>query len=235
MDYSVRTNLHPIKCTIALTSQQSSILYMAGKQKYGRGISLGLLDLDSCSLSRELKSDPDTSIGDEIRRIILTKNESYALVACTEHASTFTCFVIFKLETTSSISGDEQSALVSGSMSNCTLILTRFDCDPNNTFSIVDSTNNIDQQMLTILRTNQILIWKLNDGEISMTHDFHHLNSDHQIQQILNCQINDNHLMILVEQGSIHIWDVTLITGQFSLIATVSDPLVSYYYRKLLI
>ena len=48
---------------------------MTGKQKYGRGISLGLLDIDSCSLARELKSDPDTSIGDEIRRIILTKNE----------------------------------------------------------------------------------------------------------------------------------------------------------------
>ncbi len=127
---------------------------MAGKQKYGRGISLGLLDIDSCSLARELKSDPDTSIGDEIQRIILTKNESYALVACTEHTSSYTCFVVFKLEPIN----NEQS---SGSMTNCTMILTRFDSDPNHTFSIND-----DQQILTILRTNQILIWKLNDGEI---------------------------------------------------------------------
>ena len=74
-DYTMRTNLHPIKCSIAVTSNHAPILYMAGKQKYGRGISLGLLDVDSCSLARELKSDPDTSIGDEIRRIILTRNE----------------------------------------------------------------------------------------------------------------------------------------------------------------
>jgi WD40 repeat protein len=191
---------------------------MAGKQKYGRGISLGLLEIDSCSLARELKSDPDTSIGDEIRRIILTKNESYALVACTEHTSSYTCFVVFKLETIT----NEQSLLTPGSMTNCTMILTRFDSDPNNTFSIND-----DQQILTILRTNQILIWKLNDGEILFNYDFHHLNSDNKIQQILNCQMNNNRLLILVEQGLVHIWDATLIMEQFSLIATISDPLVS--------
>ena len=227
-DYTIRTNLHPIKCSIATISQHSSILYMAGKQKYGRGISLGLLDINSCSLARELKSDPDTSIGDEIRRIILTKNESYALVACTEHASTYTCFVVFKLEIASNINTD-QSLSIPGSMCNCTMILTRFNCDPNNTFSINDSNNNDDQQILTILHTNQILIWKLNDGEILFNYDFHHLNTDGKIQQIVNCQMNNNRLLILVEQGSVHIWDVTLLTGQFSLIATISDPLVSYY------
>ncbi|CAF4265347.1 unnamed protein product, partial [Rotaria sp. Silwood2] len=232
-DYSIRPNLHPIKCSIALTSQHSSILYMAGKQKYGRGISLGLLDIDTCNLIRELKSDPDTSIGDEIQRIILTKNETYALIACTEHASTYTCFVIFKLETIIN-QNDEKSSLTSNSLSNCTMILTRFDSDSNNTFSINDTNNNnndnnniIDQRMLTVLRTNQILIWKLNDGEILFNYDFHHLNSDNDnLQQILNCQMNDNRLMILIEQGLIHIWDITFMTGQFSLIATISDPLI---------
>jgi len=191
---------------------------MAGKQKYGRGISLGLLDIDSCSLARELKSDPDTSIGDEIRRIILTKNETYALVACTEHTSSYTCFVVFKLETINN--GQSSTA---ASMTNCTMILTRFDSDPNHTFSIND-----DQQILTILRTNQILIWKLNDGEILFNYDFHHLNFDNKIQPILNCQMNNNRLLILVEQGLVHIWDVTLIMNQFSLISTISDPLVSF-------
>ena len=52
---------------------------MAGKQKYGRGISLGLLDIDSCSLSRELKSDPDTSIGDEIKRIMSVIERDFKL------------------------------------------------------------------------------------------------------------------------------------------------------------
>ena len=193
---------------------------MAGKQKYGRGISLGLLDIDTCSLVRELKSDPDTSIGDEIQRIILTKNESYALVACTEHTSLYTCFVVFKLELLS----NEQSPLT-----NCTMILTRFDSDPNHTFSIND-----DQQILTILRTNQILIWKLNDGEILFNYDFHHLNSENKIQPILNCQMNNNRLLILVEQGLVHIWDVTLIMDQFSLISSVSDPLVSLSYTTVI-
>ncbi|CAF5172471.1 unnamed protein product, partial [Rotaria sp. Silwood1] len=98
------------------------------------------------------------------------------------------------------------------------MILTRFDSDPNNTFSINDitNTNNIDQYMLTVLRKNEILVWKLNDGEILFNYDFHHLNSNNNIQQILNCQINDNRLMILVERGSIHIWDIILMTGQFS-------------------
>jgi hypothetical protein len=194
---------------------------MAGKQKYGRGISLGLLDIDSCSLARELKSDPDTSIGDEIKRIILTKNEFYALVACTEYTSTFTCFVIFKLETTKIIN-DDQSSLITGSMSNCTMILTRFNCDPNYTFSIVDKNNNGDQYMLTILRTNEIIIWQLNDGEILFNYNF----NDKNIQQINDCQMNDNRLLIFVEQSLIYIWDITIPIGQFLLIANICDPLV---------
>ena len=216
-DYSICTNIHPIKCSIALASRHSSILYMAGKQKYGRGISLGLLDIDSCSLARELKSDPDTSIGDEIQRIILTKSESYALVACTEHTSSYTCFVVFKLEPICT----EQLMSTATSMTNCTMILTRFDSDPHHTFSIND-----DQQILTVLRTNQILIWKLTDGEILFTYDFHHLNSNQQIASIIQCRMNQNRLFILVEQGFVHIWDVTLVVNQFALITTIVDPLV---------
>ncbi|CAF0933568.1 unnamed protein product [Adineta steineri] len=226
-NYTVRTSQHPIKCSVALTSRNSSILYMAGKQKYGRGISLGLLDINSCSLTRELKSDPDTSIGDEIRRIILTKNESYVLVVCTEHTSPYTCFVVFKLEPISIIDNEQiLSTTTSESTSNCTMILTRFNCDPNNTFPINDSNNNDNEQILTILHTNQIIIWQLYDGEILVNYDFHHLNLDNKIQQIYSCQMNNNRLLIHMEQGIIHIWDVTPINGQFTLISTISDPLI---------
>ncbi|CAF1645623.1 unnamed protein product [Rotaria sordida] len=136
-DYTIHKNLHPIKCSIAITSQHSYILYMAGKQKYGRGILLGLLDIDTCNLIHELKSDLDTSIETQINL------------------------------------NNEQSSLISHTMNNCTMILTRFDSDPNNTFSIND-TNNNDQYMLTILRTNEILIWKLNNEEILFNYNFHH-------------------------------------------------------------
>lgn len=199
---------------------------MAGKQKYGRGISLGLLDIDSCSLARELKSDPDTSIGDEIKRIILTKNESYALVACTEYSSTFACFVVFKLES-HSIINDESSSLMTGSMSNCTMILTRFDCNPDYTFSIVDTNNNGDQYMLTLLRTNEIIIWQLADGEIIYNYNFSYLFNDTTRHQINDCQMNNNRLLILFEPGLIYIWDVTVPIGQFLFINNICDPLVS--------
>ncbi|CAF3939874.1 unnamed protein product [Rotaria sordida] len=227
-DYSIRTNLHPIKCSIAVTSRHSSILYMAGKQKYGRGISLGLLDIDSCSLARELKSDPDTTIGDEIKRIILTKNESYALVACTEYSSTFACFVVFKLEA-NTINNDDSSSstsLITGSMSNCTMILTRFDCNPNFTFSIADTNNSGDQYMLTILRTNEIIIWQLIDGEILFNYNFNYLFNDNDTYQIDDCQMNDNRLLIHVQQGFIYIWDITIPIGQFLFIANIRDPLI---------
>ncbi|CAF1594503.1 unnamed protein product [Adineta ricciae] len=220
--YTIRTSPHPIKCTIAAASQHLPVLYMAGKQKYGRGISLGLLEIDSCSLARELKSDPDTPIGDEIQRIILTRNESYVVVVCTEHASSYTCFVVFKLETLSMITQEQKV----GSTSNCTMILTRFECDPTYTFPINDSNNNDDEQILTILHMNQIIIWKLNDGEIMFNHDFRHLNTDNQKQQVQNCQMHNNRLFVQVEHGLVHIWDVTLVMGQISLIATISDPLI---------
>lgn len=219
---TIRSNPHPIKCSIALPSDLSSTLYMAGKQKYGRGISLGLLDLETSTLVRELKSDPDTSIGDEIRRILLSQNESYVLVACTEHTSTFTCFVIFKLEPLN----DEAKK----SLSNCTMILTRFDCDPNHTFSLNDST--VDQQMLTILRSNEILIWQLSDGEILSTYDFHHHNPDEKIQPILQCQLYENRLFILIESGLIEIFSITHALDEQCYLTTINDPSVSKNARK---
>ena len=229
-DLTLRPNPHPIKCSISLPSKQSSMLYMAGKQKYGRGISLGLLDFDTCSLIRELKSDPETSIGDEIRRIIQTDNENYVLVACTEHGSSFTCFVIFKL-------GDNQTDPLSTnsktSLSNCTMILTRFDCDPHHTFPLKTAENATDERMLTVLRNNQILIWQLIDGEIRSSYDFHHLNSENQIQTIVQCQVYENRLFVLLEQGTLHLWNVQSSVDESTLIATISDPLVSYFSIEL--
>jgi len=218
VDYSLRTNLHPIKCSIAQASQHLPILYMAGKQKYGRGISLGLLDLDSCSLARELKSDPDTSIGDEIKRILLTKNELYALVACTEYSSSFTCFVIFKLESVPV----ESTTHFTGSMSNCTMILTRFNCDPKYTFTLDDN----DEIILTVLRTNEIILWQLNDGEIRSNYDFNSLLTNSQCQTIVECQIQAHRLISLFSDGSFIIWDLNIPLGQFHLIANLSDPFV---------
>lgn len=212
-DFTLRPNPHPIKCSIALPSQCHSTVYMAGKQKYGRGISLGLLDLETLTLVRELKSDPDTSIGDEIRRIVLSDNERYALVACTEHNSRFTCFVIFQL--------DSSSESNSKNLTNCTMILTRFDSDPNQTFAL------LDQRMLTVLRTNEILIWQLTDGEILFSYEFSQHNADGKLEQIRQCELHENRLLILMESACVHVFQMNDVLDQRSYLTTITDPLVS--------
>jgi hypothetical protein len=81
--------------------------------------------------------------------------------------------------------------------------------------------------MLTILRTNEIIIWQLNDGEILFNYDFNYLFNDTNQHQISDCQMNDNRLFIYLEQGFIYIWDITVPIGQFLLIANICDSLVS--------
>ncbi|CAF0896684.1 unnamed protein product [Didymodactylos carnosus] len=218
-------SIHPIKCSIALPSKHSPILYMAGKQKYGRGISLGMLEIDTCSLQRELKSDPETPIGDQINRIILTSNEDYALVACTEHTSSFTCFVVFKMCVDEmSHTGNLISTTEATNMSNCTMILTRFDCNPNFTFPITHKQTSINQdiqtdRILTVLRSGDMIVWQLNDGEILYTYEL-------QLQStLIDCQMNDNRLLLLAESGNIQVWNIN--TGQFTLLCNINDNLVN--------
>lgn len=229
-DFSLRPNQNPIKCSIAIVSEFSPILYMAGKQKYGRGISLGLLDIESSTVIRELKSDPDTSIGDEIRRIIRTDQEKFIIVACTEHTTTFTCFVIFKLEDFEN--QNNSSNHLKNSITNCTMILTRFDCDPNFTFPLKYFDNVSEQFMLTVLRNHQILIWQLNDGEIRSTHDFRYLNSQENLPSIIQCQMQEQRLFILLENHIVQIWNIQTTIDQTSLVTTIVDSSVRVENRN---
>ncbi|CAF0779871.1 unnamed protein product, partial [Didymodactylos carnosus] len=216
-------SIHPIKCAVAVPSKYSPILYMAGKQKYGRGISLGLLEIGTCSLQRELKSDPETPIGDQISRIILTSNEDYILVACTEHTSSFTCFVVFKMSTDESTNTD--NSISTTNMSNCTMILTRFDCDPNFTFPIENNKKLIKEndiqngRILTVLRSGDVIVWQLCDGEILYTYDVQ-LRSN-----LIDCQMQNNQLLLLAENGIIQIWNINI--GQFTLLYDINDNLIN--------
>jgi WD40 repeat protein len=104
---------------------------MAGNQKYGRGISVGILDLNNSELTKEIKSDTNQSYGGTPVNITLTPDERYAIVAC-PGAPGSTNFVIFDLTTqqelvqpaTINIDSDPKCALI---LNNDQLVVTLWD------------------------------------------------------------------------------------------------------------
>jgi hypothetical protein len=73
---------HQIKCCVFAISADSNSIFMAGNQRYGRGISVGILDLVSNELTKEIKSDPSVSFGDYPESIVITPDERHAIVGC---------------------------------------------------------------------------------------------------------------------------------------------------------
>ena len=67
---------------------------MAGNQKYGLGISVGILDLNNSELTKEIKSDTNQSYGGTPSFISLTPDERYAIVGCPSRP-TSTNYVVF--------------------------------------------------------------------------------------------------------------------------------------------
>ncbi len=89
---------HQIKCATFTLSNNSNNLIMAGNQKYGRGISVGILDLNNSELTKEIKSDTNQSYGGTPSFITLTPDERYAIVGCPA-SPTSTNYVVFDLTT----------------------------------------------------------------------------------------------------------------------------------------
>jgi WD40 repeat protein len=111
---------------------------MAGNQKYGRGISVGILDLNNSELTKEIKSDTNQAYGGPPSFIMLTPDERYAIVGCPSGSTT--TYVVFDVTT--------QQELVQPP----TITL---DADPR--CSIV--LNN--EQVLTGTRTGQLTLWDI--------------------------------------------------------------------------
>ncbi|CAF5050201.1 unnamed protein product, partial [Rotaria socialis] len=84
---------HQIKCATFTLSNNSNNLIMAGNQKFGRGISVGVLDLSNSELAKEIKSDTNQCYGDTPSFIALTPDERYAIVGCAT-GSTSTNYVV---------------------------------------------------------------------------------------------------------------------------------------------
>ncbi|CAF2152127.1 unnamed protein product [Rotaria magnacalcarata] len=89
---------HQIKCATFVLSNNSSNLIMAGNQKFGRGISVGVLDLSNSELTKEIKSDTNQCYGGTPSFIGLTPDERYAIVGCPT-GSASTNYVVFDLTT----------------------------------------------------------------------------------------------------------------------------------------
>ena len=112
---------------------------MAGNQKYGRGISVGILDLNNSELTKEIKSDTNQSYGGTPSFITLTPDERYAIVGC-PFGSTSTNYVVFDLMTQQELVRPPTITLDSDP--KCSIVL-----------------NN--EQMLTGTKTGQLILWDI--------------------------------------------------------------------------
>ncbi|KAI0981518.1 hypothetical protein GJ496_004840, partial [Pomphorhynchus laevis] len=90
---------HQIKCSAFTLSNNTNNIIMAGNQKYGRGISVGILDLVSNELTKELKSDTQTNLGRDPSFIALTPDECHAIIGCFSQMQSMTNYVVFDLTT----------------------------------------------------------------------------------------------------------------------------------------
>ncbi|CAF3881254.1 unnamed protein product, partial [Rotaria sordida] len=130
---------HQIKCATFTLSNNSNNLIMAGNQKYGRGISVGILDLNNSELTKEIKSDTNQSYGGTPSFITLTPDERYAIVGCPLGPTT-TNYVVFDLTTQQELVQPPTITLESDP--KCTIVL-----------------NN--EQILTGTKTGQLVLWDI--------------------------------------------------------------------------
>ena len=130
---------HQIKCATFTLSNNSNNLIMTGNQKYGRGISVGILDLNNSELTKEIKSDTNQSYGSTPSFITLTPDERYAIVGCPT-SSNSTNYVVFDLTTQQELVQPPTITLESDP--KCSIVL-----------------NN--DQMLTGTKTGQLVLWDI--------------------------------------------------------------------------
>ena len=126
---------------------------MAGNQKYGRGISVGILDLNNSELTKEIKSDTNQSYGSTPVSISLTPDERFAVVACPSGPGS-TNYVVFDL--TSQQELVQPATITFDSEPKCSLVL-----------------NN--EQMLTGTKNGQLILW-----DIASCQRLHTLNENGQ-------------------------------------------------------
>jgi WD40 repeat protein len=157
---------------------------MAGNQKYGRGISVGILDLNNSELTKEIKSDTNQSYGGTPSFITLTPDERYAIVGCPSGSSTN--YVVFDLTTQQELI--QPPTITIDSDPKCSIVL-----------------NN--EQMLTGTRNGQVILW-----DIPSCQRIHTLNDNGQSahrDRITDLKLSPDHSCVVTTSadGTAKVWD----------------------------
>ena len=100
---------HQIKCCVFTPSADTNSIFMAGNQRFGRGISVGILDLVTNELTKEIKSDPTISFGENPESINITPDERHAIVGCRSQSGTN--FVVFDITKSTEIAQTKSISL----------------------------------------------------------------------------------------------------------------------------
>jgi WD40 repeat protein len=139
---------HQIKCCVFSLSADSNSIFMAGNQRFGRGISVGILDLVTNELTKEIKSDPTISFGEMPDSIVITPDEKHAIVGCKSISGTN--FVVFDITKSTEIAQTRSIAL---------------DADPK---CIVVLNNN---EVITGTRGGHLIQWNIHTCEPTISFD----------------------------------------------------------------
>jgi len=186
---------HQIKCCVFAVSADTNSIFMAGNQRFGRGISVGILDLVTNELTKEIKSDPTISFGDSPESITITPDERFAIVGCRAHNGTN--FVVFDITKSTEIAQTKSISL---------------DAEPK----CIQILNNIE--VLTGTRGGHLIQWNLHSCKptlsfVDPTDVQAHRSSINQIA----LSENKEFLVSASSDGSAKIWN----TNAKSLVSTL--------------
>ena len=178
---------HQIKCCVFALSSDSNSIFMAGNQRFGRGISVGILDLVSSELVKEIKSDPNISFGDYPESVVITPDEKHAIVGCKSIAGTN--FVVFDLTKTTEIAQTRSIAL---------------DAEPK----CIQVLNN--NEVLTGTRGGHIVQWNIHSCKPTVTFVDPNENRAHNasVNQILLSPDKEN-LASCSSDGTAKVWNTS--------------------------
>ncbi|RMZ99228.1 neurexin-1a-like isoform X9 [Brachionus plicatilis] len=176
---------HQIKCCVFQLSQDTSSIYMAGNQRFGRGISVGILDLVTFELTKEVKSDPTLSLGDNPESVVVTPDERHAIVGC--RYATGTNFVVFDLTKASEIGQTRSIA---------------FDADPK----CIGVLNN--GEVITGTRGGHLIQWNIHTCQITTTYVDQGDSNAHRgpVNQV-DISGDKEHLVSGSSDGTVKVWN----------------------------
>ena len=157
---------------------------MAGNQRYGRGISVGILDLSNSELTQETKSDTNQSYGSSPSFITLTPDDRFAIVGCA--AGSATNYVVFDLTTQQELV--QPPTITIESEPKCSIVL-----------------NN--EQILTGTRNGQLILWDIPSAQRIHTLNDNGQNAHRDRVTDLKLSLDRSLVVTTSADGTAKVWD----------------------------